>query len=134
MDITFELVGDIAIWMFIAELILLVTFKKSGKQFKFLWREFTPGLNPFIKKRVYILIAIPIFFVVALTQNLTNFVDIFLINFIGNKFLLYLIAISFDIFYIAKELAGMSINNNWVKYPLYVSIGLFVIAMILKYI
>ncbi|MFW5847108.1 MAG: hypothetical protein ACOCUU_03040 [Nanoarchaeota archaeon] len=134
MDLTFELVGRIAVWMFIAELIILVLFKKSGKQFKWMLREFTPGLNPYIKKSKYILITFSIFIIVGVIQKLTNFIDKLLIDFIGSSFLLYLIAFSFDMFFIAKEFAGLNMKNNWVKIPLFLSVGIFILAMLIKVI
>lgn len=131
MTITFQLIGEIAVWMFIAELIVLFIFKKSGSQFKFRLGEFTPGLNPYIKKSKYIMITLIIFFLIGLIQNTTMFMDN-LIKFVGNPILLYLIAFSFDIFFIAKELAGLNFKNRWVYIPLFISLGLFILAMILK--
>ncbi len=132
MDLTFELIGRIAVWMFIAEIIVLAIFKKSGSQFKFRVKELTPGLNPYIRKSEYILITMSIFLIVGLIQNSTNFIDNLLIGFVGSSILLYLIAISFDMFFIARELAGLSMGNNWVRVPLIISGILFVVAMILK--
>jgi len=132
MDLTFEIIGRIAVWMFIAEVIVLTIFKKSGKQFKIRIKELTPGLNPYIKKSKYILTTLGIFIIVGLIQNSTNFVDNFLIEFIGSSIFLYLIAISFDMFFIAREFAGLSMKNNWVRIPLIISGALFIIAMIPK--
>ncbi|MFH1327044.1 MAG: hypothetical protein ABIH59_02875 [archaeon] len=134
MDPTFELIGRIAVWMFIAELIVLAVFKKSGSQFKFRFGEFTSGLNPYIRKSKYILITLGIFIVVGIIQNSTSFIDNLLINFIGSSMFLYLIALSFDMFFIARELAGLNMRNNWVKIPLIISVGLFVVAMVVRYV
>lgn len=131
---TFELVGRIAVWMFIAELIVIAIFKKSGNQFKFRLGELTPGLNPYIKKSKYILITLGIFILVGIVQNLSEFIDNLLLSFIGSSFLLYLIAFSFDMFFIARELAEMRMKNNWVRVPLFISMGLLILALILNYV
>ena len=72
--------------------------------------------------------------VIGLIQNFTNFIDKFLITLVGNSVLLYLIAFSFDFFFVAKELAGLQMKNNLVRIPLYIFIGLFIVAIILRFI
>jgi len=128
MDLTFDLVGRIAVWMFISEIIVLILFKKAGKQF-----TFRLGSHLFIKKSKYILLTFVIFLGIGIIQSLTKFVDNTLITFIGSSFLLYLIAFSFDFFYIARELANLRMKNNWVRIPLIISLVLFLLSMILKY-
>jgi membrane-associated PAP2 superfamily phosphatase len=96
MDLTFELIGNVAVWMFISELIILAIFEKSGKQFKIRFKRLTQNLNPYIKKYKYILTSLLIFLVVGIIQSQTNFVELLLVKFIGNAFLLYLMAFSFD--------------------------------------
>ncbi|MFH1238192.1 MAG: hypothetical protein V1491_02025 [archaeon] len=134
MNLTFQTIGEIAVWMFIAELIIIAIFKKSGKQFKWRIEEFTPGLNSYIKKSKYILTTLLTFIIVGLIQNYTNFVDRFLVYLAGSNMLLYAIAFSFDFFFIAREMAGLSMKNNWVKIPL-ILFGVFVaLAIVLKFI